>query len=104
MSAPNAPKTPSLQIDEARKIARLARLQFSDEDLHAMAQSMSSILTLMAVLDEVDTDQVEPLFNPLDQVQSLRSDVITETLQKDDLQAIAPDSANGYYQVPRVID
>lgn len=105
MSSSTGQKTPPLiRLDEVRKIADLARLEFSEEALEAMAQSMSDILTLMRALDEADVQGVEPLLNPLDQVQRLRADAVGEEPQKESLQAIAPDADGDYYRVPRVID
>lgn len=105
MSTTTNPSKPNLiDLAEARKIAALAKLKFSDDELKAMAQSMSDILQLMRALDEVDTTGVEPLLNPVDQVQRLRADKVTEAPQQESLQTIAPDAGDGYYRVPRVID
>lgn len=105
MSAQAGKKTSVLvHPDEVRKIADLARLKFNAEELETMAQSMSDVLSWMRTLDEVDTQGVEPLLNPLDQVQRLRVDAVTEKPQKDDLQALAAEAGEGCYQVPRVID
>ena len=100
----NQAKQTLIDLAEVRKIAGLARLRFSDDELRAMARSMSDILKLMRALDEVDTKEVEPLLNPVDQEQRLRADEVDEASQKDSLQAIAPDARDGYYRVPRVID
>ena len=98
------PHPPLIHLDEARKIAGLARLQFSEKELNRMTRSMSEILGMMRALDEVDTGETEPLLNPLDQAQVLRADLVTEASQKDDLQALATGAGDGYYKVPRVID
>ena len=98
------PSPPLIHLNEARKIAGLARLQFSEKELNLMARSMSETLTMMRILDEVDTSGTEPLLNPLDQAQALRADLVKEASQKDDLQALATDASDGYYKVPRVLD
>ena len=55
-------------------------------------------------LQAADTDAVEPMANPLDAVQRLRADEVTEHNQREAFQAIAPAVDNGLYLVPRVIE
>ena len=58
-------------------------------------------MTLMA---DVDTAGIVPMAHPLDQVQRLRADVVTETNQREQFQAIAPQVEAGLYLVPKVIE
>ena len=51
-----------------------------------------------------DTSSVEPMANPLDAVQRLRRDEVSEPNQREAFQAIAPATENGLYLVPKVID
>ena len=55
-------------------------------------------------LQAVDTRDVEPMANPLDAVQRLRPDIVTEENQREAFQAIAPAVENGLYLVPRVVE
>jgi aspartyl-tRNA(Asn)/glutamyl-tRNA(Gln) amidotransferase subunit C len=55
-------------------------------------------------MQAVDTEGVEPMSHPLDQVQRLRDDVITEVDQHEKYQKLAPAAENGMYLVPQVID
>ncbi|MCZ6504027.1 MAG: Asp-tRNA(Asn)/Glu-tRNA(Gln) amidotransferase subunit GatC, partial [Gammaproteobacteria bacterium] len=52
----------------------------------------------------VDTTGVEPMANPLDATQKLRPDTVTEHDHRDLYQEIAPDTRDGFYLVPKVIE
>jgi aspartyl-tRNA(Asn)/glutamyl-tRNA(Gln) amidotransferase subunit C len=52
----------------------------------------------------VDTNGIEPMAHPLDATQTLRADKITETNQRDQFQALAPETQDGLYLVPRVVE
>ena len=94
----------SLQRDDVQKIAHLARLAVSDAEADALVKDLTNILDLVAQMDAVDTDQVEPMAHPTDMVQRLRADEVTETDQRDAFQAHAPAVERGLFLVPRVIE
>ena len=94
----------ALKSDDVRNIAQLARLHLADTEIERYAADLSSILDLVEQMQRVDTSAVEPLANPLDAEQRLRDDAITESDQRDKFQAIAPDVADGFYRVPKVIE
>lgn len=94
----------SLDSDAIKNIAHLARIAVSEEDLQAYAKDLSNILDMVDQMNAVDVSGVEPLSNALDQTQRLRADVVTEQNQRDELQACAPQTENGLFLVPRVIE
>ena len=94
----------SLKSDDVRAIAHLARLHIDDDAVDRYAADLSSILDLVEQMNRVDSSGVEPLANPLDATQRLRDDEVTETDQRDKFQSIAPDVADGFYRVPKVIE
>ena len=55
-------------------------------------------------MQAIDTESVEPMSHPLDAVQILREDVVTERNHRDELQKLAPKAENGLYLVPQVLD
>lgn len=89
---------------EVIKVAHLARLAIPEERLDGYTHTISDILDLVAQMNAVNTDDVEPLSNPLDAVQLLREDKITEDNQRDTYQSIAPLVEEGLYLVPKVIE
>jgi aspartyl-tRNA(Asn)/glutamyl-tRNA(Gln) amidotransferase subunit C len=87
-----------------KDIAELAQLKVNDEDLTQLAEGMANILTLADQMQSADTQDVEPVSNPLDAVQRLRPDSVTETNQRELFQSIAPATEDGLYLVPRVVE
>lgn len=85
-------------------IAHLARIALNEEDIPATTTKLSGILDLIDQMQAVNTDGVAPLAHPLETTQRLRKDAVTETNQRDALQAIAPATEDGLYLVPRVIE
>lgn len=94
----------SISSDEVRKVAHLARIEVSADQLTTYAAELSTILELVAQLNGADTTQVSPLAHPIDASQRLRSDVVAETDQRHRFQAIAPAVQDGLYLVPKVIE
>lgn len=94
----------SLTAEDVKKIAHLARLNMSEQDITQYLSQLSNILALAEQMSQVNTDHIEPMANPLDLSQRLRPDVVTETNQRDAFQAIAPQVEAGLYLVPKVIE
>lgn len=94
----------ALDKSEVEKIAHLARLHISDTETEEVTTRIADILTLIDQMQSVDTDSIEPLAHPLDVVQRLRVDEVTEKNQRDELQTLAPQSENGLYLVPKVLE
>jgi aspartyl-tRNA(Asn)/glutamyl-tRNA(Gln) amidotransferase subunit C len=94
----------SLQRSDVEKIAHLARLAVSEDELDAVTADLSNILHLVAQMETADTTGVEPMAHPLHMVQRLREDAVSETDQRERFQAIAPLTEDGLYLVPRVIE
>jgi aspartyl-tRNA(Asn)/glutamyl-tRNA(Gln) amidotransferase subunit C len=93
-----------LEASEIAKLAQLARIDIEPEMVDEVTESITSILNLVDQLQTADTTDIEPMAHPLDLVQRLRADVITEIDQRDELQAVAPSVDKGLFLVPKVID
>ncbi len=94
----------SIERSDVEKIAHLARLEVAEADVPEYVRNLSNILDLVAQMDSVDTDNVEPMAHPMEMAQRLREDVVTETNQRDHFQQIAPQTEDGLYLVPKVIE
>lgn len=94
----------SLDSKDVEKIAHLARLAIDEADIQVYAKNLSNILDLVEQMSTVDTDSVSPMAHPLDEVQRLREDVVTEQDQREHFQSHAPKTENGLYLVPKVIE
>lgn len=85
-------------------VAKLAKLNVSDEQMPSLKQKLNAIINLVDELDQVDTSSTLPLAHPMDQTQPLRADQITENNQRDKLLALAKRTENNLYIVPAAID
>ena len=94
----------TLKSDDVRNIAHLARLHIDEDAIDQYTNDLSNILTLVEQMNQVDSSGVVPLANPLDATQRLRDDEVTEIDERDKFQRIAPDVAEGFYRVPKVIE
>jgi aspartyl-tRNA(Asn)/glutamyl-tRNA(Gln) amidotransferase subunit C len=94
----------SIERSDVEKIAYLARIQMPEDQLEKVTQDLSRILGFVDQMQTVSTDGIAPMSHPLDLVQRLRPDAVTETNQRERFQAIAPATEAGLYLVPKVIE
>lgn len=94
----------TISREDIEKVAVLARIRVDEEQVSALENDLGNILDLVDQLAAADTESVEPMAHPLNAVQRLRADEVTETDQRASFQAIAPATENGLYLVPRVIE
>lgn len=94
----------SLNEADVERIAHLARLEIEPADVAGYGRNLTAILDFVAQMNAVDTAGVEPMAHPLDAVQRLREDEVTEPDHREAFQAIAPLVEDGLYLVPKVIE
>lgn len=94
----------SVTRDDITKVANLARIQVSEEQIPKVTESINEILSLVDKMQQLDTADVEPLANPHDAVQRLREDEVTAINEREKLLENAPDSEAGLFLVPKVIE
>lgn len=92
-----------IDIDIA-KVARLARLGLSEEDLAGYGSQLEDILEHAARVQALDTDDVEPTAHPLPMVNNHRPDEVEPTLDRDEVLAQAPDHQDGFFRVPAFLE
>ena len=88
---------------EVKKIAELSRLSLSREELKKRTDDMNNILNYMDTLNEIDTENVEELYNVNDIKNSLREDNFEPSLDKKDVLANSPSSNSDYVDVPLTV-
>jgi aspartyl-tRNA(Asn)/glutamyl-tRNA(Gln) amidotransferase subunit C len=94
-----------LTRQDVEKIAHLARLSITEQEMPVYVTSLSSIVNFVDELSRAETGTVEPMAHPLDgQHQRLRPDMVSESDHHDKYQANAPAVQAGLYVVPRVIE
>ena len=94
----------SLDKQTVAKVARLARIKMTDEELESYAPQLNTIIKFVEQLEEVDTDDVLPLPSSVDVALPLRKDVVNDGDCQDDVLANAPESLEGFYVVPKVVE
>ncbi|HCY76407.1 MAG TPA: Asp-tRNA(Asn)/Glu-tRNA(Gln) amidotransferase GatCAB subunit C [Ignavibacteriales bacterium] len=88
---------------EVEKIAELANLKFSDEELESFTPEMNEILTYMEKLNELNTENVEPLSHPVEQTNVFREDELKPSITTEDALKNAPAKDETHFKVPKVI-
>ena len=91
------------QFDIA-EIAKLAQIEVDAETQQSLHQDLNHILEMVDQMRAIDTEQIKPLDNPLEMVQRLRIDQVSENDQREKLLSVAPNAQDGYYLVPKVIE
>ena len=95
----------NLTRQDVEKIAHLARLSITEQEMPVYVTSLSSIVNFVDDLSRAQTDAVLPMAHPLDgQHQRLRADVVADSDHREKYQANAPAVQAGLYVVPRVIE
>lgn len=89
---------------DIQNCAKLSRLAIDDATAQEYAKGLGKILTMMAVLDQVDTSALKPLANIHEACADLRADNPDTNIDKDANQAIAPAVQDELYLVPQVIE
>jgi aspartyl-tRNA(Asn)/glutamyl-tRNA(Gln) amidotransferase subunit C len=93
-------------LDKAQtaKIANLARIRLSDEELARLQGDLNSILKFVEQLDEVDTGDIEPMASVSENKLRWREDKVTDGGIADKVLANAPDRLEGFFAVPKVVE
>jgi len=93
-----------LDPDSVRRIALLARLEVTAAELAATCEQLNGILAMVERMQAADTRHVEPMSHAQDMVLRLRDDEVTEPDRRELLLSVAPQTEDGLYLVPRVIE
>lgn len=90
--------------EEVREVANLARLELTEDEINTYAGQLTKVLDYVALLDEVDTDGVEPMVHAVEQGNVFRNDEVRPSLTREAALSNAPKTDGKYFQVPQVID
>jgi len=94
----------SLKLADVHRIALLARLEITDAQAQESANQLNDILAMIERIGRVDTAGILPMSHPLDGVQRLRPDLVSEIPDRDRTMANAPEQQDGLFLVPRVVE
>ena len=92
-----------LSAADVAKVARLARLDVTPEEIERMTAQLDGMLEHFADIDALDLAAVEPMTQPYPLVNVLRPDVVQPGLDRDEVLAAAPQAEDGRFRVPPII-
>lgn len=95
--------TDAISVDDARRVAELARLGLDEAELRAVTGDLNRILERVARLSAIDVEGVEPLSHVTDLHTVWRDDEPRPGLERSEVLALAPDAAAGCFRVPTVV-
>jgi aspartyl-tRNA(Asn)/glutamyl-tRNA(Gln) amidotransferase subunit C len=93
-----------ITFKEVEHVAKLGRLELTEQEKTSLTDQLSNILTYVEKLNQLDTKGVEPTSHVLDISNVMREDVAHESLSQEQALANAPEKAAGHYKVPKIIE
>ncbi len=94
----------SIDIDTARRVAKLARIRVEEADLPKLAGQLNDIVSFMEQLNEVDVTGIEPMTSVTPMRLKRRADVVTDGNIQSQILKNAPDAREGFFAVPKVVE
>lgn len=93
-----------LTREDVEKVAGLARLKLTEDEISEMTEKLSQVISYVAVLDEIDVSNVEPMAHVADVTNVLREDAVRDSLTREAALANAPKTDGKYFLVPQILE
>lgn len=87
--------------EKIRKVAKNARLNLTDDEVEEFREDMDDILEAFDSLDDIDTEDVNPAFHPIDLDERKREDKVEESFSRDEALSNSENTEDGYFKGPR---
>lgn len=94
----------SVTIKDVKYIANLARLNFKEKELESFTIQFNEILAFFEKLNELDTENVEPLSHPIPNQNVFRDDKLKPSVCQEEALKNGPDRSDEFFRVPKVIN
>jgi len=94
----------AISEEQVKHVAKLAKLSFSEDELHEFTSQLGKIIDMVETLEEVDTQGVPFTSNVADTINVMREDVTIGGWDRDELMKNVPESEDGFIKVPAIID
>ena len=94
----------AIDKDAVIKISKLARIHVKEEEIKSLSKDLSHIINWIKQLDELDTNDVEPLSGVNIDTLPLRKDEVTEDKNTENILQNAPEANSGFFVVPKVVE
>ena len=91
-----------ISTEEVKHVAKLARLELTDEEVNKYSQQLGSILEYVDQMNEVDTTGIEPMPHAIPVYNVMREDVVKYEQTKEEMMANAPFEEDGFFRVPKI--
>ncbi len=91
-----------IEIKDVEHVAKLARLELSEDEKVKFSKQLGDILKYMEQLNEVDTSGIEPMNHPIDFSNVMRDDIVITEQTREELMANAPEVEQDYFKVPKI--
>ena len=88
--------------EQVEHVAKLARLELSNEEKELYTKQLSEILDYIDQLNEVNTEGIEPMTQPIPIVNVMREDVVKKEYERQDMIKNAPHEEYGFFRVPKI--
>ena len=88
--------------EEVKHVAKLARLELTDEEVNKYSQQLGSILEYVEQMNEVNTTGIEPMPHAIPVYNVMREDVVKYEQTKEEMMANAPFEEDGFFRVPKI--
>ena len=93
-----------MDLKTVKKVATLARLDMNEGELDAVCAKLGNIMKFVEQLEEVNTDNVEPLANVVDIKLRLREDIVNDGDMQQKILANAPEAMEGFFVVSKIVE
>lgn len=94
----------SVDAETVRRIARLARIAVAEDEVEHLQGELNAMLAFVEQLSEVNVEGVEPMTSVTPMAMKMRADEVTDGGNAEAVLANAPQSDDGFYLVPKVIE
>jgi len=91
-----------ISIEDTKHVAKLARLELTDEETEKFSRQLGDILGYVEQMNEIDTTDVKPMAHPFDVVNVMREDEVYYDNTKEELMQNAPEEEDGFFKVPKI--
>ena len=89
--------------DDVRKVANLARLDLSEDDLKKYSGQLENILNYIAELEKIDTTNIKPTTRAVEVINKTREDLVEDTTVREELINLAPHREGEFFRVPKIL-
>ena len=93
-----------ITIKDVEHVAKLARLSLTEEEKEMFTSQLSDIVSYMDLLNELDTENVEPMARAIPMVNVMREDEVRQSFKRDQMLDNAPIEEDGFIRVPKIKD